>query len=374
MAAVYINNAATAWPKAPGIEKAVADTIAEIPFHPGRTGFEVADPEGDCRKRLADLLQIDDSSRVILTANATHALNIALHGFPWREGAVAVVTGAEHNAVLRPLYFLRKHRNLRIEPVEVDCAGRVNMEKWEAALKKYHPQLVAFTHASNVTGGINPVADMCKLAKEVGAATLLDASQTMGFTEVLPQKWLVDMVAFTGHKYLLGPPGTGGLYISPLIDLEPVWVGGTGILSELEEMPSDLPVRFDVGTSNSPAFAGLEQALIWQRENPAPTDEIEARLRQLAASLTELGARVIDWQGPHTPVLSFTLPGWDVEDVGEILFKSFDIVCRTGLHCAPLVHGYLGTSQQGTIRFSLSRFTTDEEVEYVLSAMRGIIE
>ncbi|MDR1658843.1 MAG: aminotransferase class V-fold PLP-dependent enzyme [Desulfovibrio sp.] len=373
MSMIYLNNAATSWPKAPDVENAVAQAIAGIPIHPGRAGFEAPDPEGDCRNLLARLLRVDAANRIILTQHATHALNIALHGLRWKDNAVVVTTKAEHNAVLRPLYFLQKHRNIQAVHVDVDSAGRVGLKTWETALKQYRPQLAAVTHASNVTGSINPVEELCGMARGMGAVTLLDASQTLGFAEVLPQSWSVDMVAFTGHKYLLGPTGTGGLYIAPRIDLEPVWVGGTGILSELEGMPPELPARFDAGTPNTPAFAGLARALRWQQEHPVPQAEIEARAERLASGLKRLGAHVRDWRGPHTPVLSFTAPRRSVADLGEMLHMGFSVVCRTGLHCAPLIHGCIDAGPEGTVRFSLSRFTTDDEVEYVLSAIRSIL-
>ncbi|MDR1241170.1 MAG: aminotransferase class V-fold PLP-dependent enzyme [Deltaproteobacteria bacterium] len=373
MTVVYANNAATAWPKAPGVDQAVAEKIAAIPIHPGRAGFDAPDPETDCRKLLARLLRVEEANRILLTVNATHALNIALHGFPWRPRAVALTTVADHNAVLRPLYFLQKHGKIRVEHVDVDASGRVDMEKWAFALKKHRPQLAVFTHASNVTGSVNPVEEMCALAKSAGSAILLDVSQTMGIVEVLPQQWSADMVAFTGHKYLLGPPGTGGLYVAPRIDLEPVWVGGTGILSALPDMPPDLPARFDAGTPNSPAFAGLARALLWQREHPPSVSEIESRARRLAEGLLSLGVQVTEWRGSHTPVLSCTFPGCSVEDAGEMLYLSFDIICRTGLHCAPLIHRHIGAGSQGTVRFSLSRFTADEEVERIIAAAGRIL-
>jgi selenocysteine lyase/cysteine desulfurase len=373
MTMVYVNNAATAWPKAPGVDKAVAEKIAEIPLHPGRAGFAAPDPEAGCRNLLARLLRVEDARRIVLAANATHALNIALHGFPWRPQAVALTTAADHNAVLRPLHFLQKHGKIRVVHADVDAAGRVDRKKWALALEKHRPQLAVFSHASNVTGSINPVEEMCALAKSAGSAVLLDASQTLGLVDVLPRQWSADMVAFTGHKYLLGPPGTGGLYISPRIDLEPVWVGGTGILSELPDMPPDLPARFDAGTPNSPAFAGLAHALLWQEEHPPAASEMEGRVQRLAKGLLRSGARVVEWRGPHTPVLSCTLPGCSVEDAGEMLSLSFDIICRTGLHCAPLIHRHIGAGPQGTVRFSLSRFTADEEVDRIVSAVGRIL-
>jgi cysteine desulfurase / selenocysteine lyase len=373
MPITYLNNAATSWPKAPGVAEAIGAKIQDIPFHAGRSGFNAPDLIGDCRYLLAESLHIADPARIVFCANATQALNIALHGFPWKKEATVLTTAAEHNSVLRPLYYLHKHRQLRIETVPVDTTGRVIPEVWEAAVKKFSPQLVVFTHASNVTGGINPVVELCKIAKTVGACTLLDASQTMGLVEVTPEAWGVEMVAFTGHKYLLGPPGTGGLYISAGIELEPVWVGGTGVLSELDEMPPHLPVRFEAGTPNDPAFAGLAQSVIWQKANPVDLQGLNRKIERLSLGLLELGAKVIGVSSPRMPVVAFVLPGWETEEVGEILYKSFDLICRTGLHCAPQIHKFLETGSRGSIRFSLSRFTTDEEIEYALSALRGIM-
>ncbi|MDR1084528.1 MAG: aminotransferase class V-fold PLP-dependent enzyme [Deltaproteobacteria bacterium] len=373
MTVIYMNNAATAWPKAPGTAEAVAEKIDVVSVHPGRGGFEAEDPESDCRQLLANLMAVNDPARIILTSNATDALNIALQGFRFNPEDLVLTTVAEHNSVLRPLHYMKKLKNIKVAYVEVDRSGRVKPDKWAKALKRYKPQLAVFTHASNVTGSVNPVEEMAGLAKEVGAAVLLDASQTLGLIEVLPRKWSVDMVAFTGHKYLLGPPGTGGLYIGPEVDLEPVLVGGTGILSELEEMPPALPFRYEAGTPNTPSFAGLAHALSWQRENPAPIKEILDRAGRLASGLSALRAQVTSWNGQHTPVVSFTLPGWPTEDIGEMLQMSFNVVCRTGLHCAPLVHKYLSDEAGGTIRFSLSRFNTDTEVDYVISSIGRII-
>jgi len=373
MTTIYMNNAATAWPKALGVADAIAAKLREVPFHAGRSAFNAPDFAVDCRQLLAEKLQIADASRIIYCCNATQALNMALYGFPWQSGATVLTTAAEHNAVLRPLYYLRKHFNLHIEVIPVDGAGRVLPEKWEAAIKKFSPQLAVFTHASNVTGSINPVAELSHIAKQGGSCTLLDASQTFGLVDIVPELWNIDMIAFTGHKYLLGPPGTGGLYIAPGMELEPVFVGGTGILSDSEDMPPGLPTRFEAGTPNDPAITGLAQALLWQKKQPLNQADTVRKVEKLSLGLLELGAIVIAVAAPRTPVVSFTFPDWDTEEIGEILYKSFDIVCRTGLHCAPLIHHFLATGGYGTIRLSLSRFTTDAEINYVLTALRKIV-
>jgi selenocysteine lyase/cysteine desulfurase len=323
---------------------------------------------------LADLLKVDHSNRIVFAPNATHAMNIALHGFRFKSRAVVITTVGEHNAVLRPLYHLRKHRQIQVEFVPVDRQGRIDPKEWRNAISKYSPQLVAFTHASNVTGSINDAALLCSIAKQAGAATLLDASQTMGLVDVLPQKWNADMVVFTGHKYLLGPTGTGGLYISPEVNLDPLWVGGTGIKSQLTEMPEEMPGRFEAGTPNDPAFAGLGHALLWQQQNPCDYEALLKKLDVLTRGLAQVGANVVEAAMPHTPVVSFTVAGYELEELGEILYKSFGIICRTGLHCAPLIHHYIGTAPYGSIRLSLSRFTTDAEIDYCLSAIKQIIQ
>ncbi|WP_346353316.1 aminotransferase class V-fold PLP-dependent enzyme [Azotosporobacter soli] len=371
----YLNNAATSWPKPLQVSEAVAACIQQVPCHSGRAAFDRADAAGTCRTLLAELLQVTDERQIVFAPNATHALNVALHGLRWQSGANVVTSAAEHNSVLRPLHYLAKTKGLQIRIVPVDHSGRIVVEEWAAAIKKYRPQLAVFMHASNVTGAVNDAALLAKLAKEAGAVTLLDASQSMGIIPVFPEQWKIDLVAFTGHKYLLGPTGTGGLYIAPHMtaELEPVWVGGTGIQSELDEMPSMMPTHFEAGTPNDCAFAGLAAALAWRSEHPLEEKGLHSLTERLCSGLKELGANVIDVEAPRTPVVSFTLENWAVEEVGEILQKSFGIVSRTGLHCAPRTHAFLATAPSGTVRLSLSRFTTEQEIEDCLSAIGAML-
>jgi len=247
------------------------------------------------------------------------------------------------------------------------------MEEYRRILGQDMPRVVAVNHASNVTGAVQPVKELFGLAKECGAITLLDASQSLGLVNVNVQDLQADMVAFTGHKYLLGPVGTGGLYVCPDVQLDPVLIGGTGERSDLKDMPPEMPLRLEPGTPNLPAFAGLAHALRWQREDPADRERLGGLCTRLEQGLQTVGARVITVSGERTPVVSFTVPGWDVEEVGYILQKEFGILCRCGLHCAPLIHPYLGTAPRGTVRFSLSRFTTLDEVECVINAIGRLI-
>jgi selenocysteine lyase/cysteine desulfurase len=367
----YLNNAATSFPKAPGLGEEVRARIEEVPYHSGRSGSPTNDPLRACRERLARLLGLGDPARLVLTKGATESLNIALHGLPL-DGQTVLATAAEHNSVLRPLYLLRKKGKIDLRLAPCDDQGRVRQEEWGRQVRAARPALAVLTHASNVTGAVHPVAELFAEVHEYGGLTLLDASQTIGLLPIDAQRLGADILAFTGHKYLLGPTGTGGLYIRPGIELAPLFVGGTGVRSDLPEMPPEMPVRLEPGTPALALFAGLDWSLKWQEQNPPSLDSLDDLLVRLEAGLLEAGARVIGVDGDRTPLVSFTLPHWQAADAGKILEKSFEIVCRTGLHCAPLIHEWLGTLPGGTIRFSLSRFTHDTDIALALQAVRRL--
>ena len=274
--------------------------------------------------------------------------------------------------MLRPLYYLQKKNKIQYEIVGVNEEGRIDPILWEEKIKEIRPKMVIFTHASNVTGAVNDAQKLAAIAKKYDCIVLLDASQSLGLIDVLPEKWNIDMVAFTGHKYLLGPQGTGGLYVSPKIKLDPLLQGGTGIFSDEDTMPEEMPLRLEAGTPNDSSFKGLEAAIKWNFENSINKERIDKLIYKIRDELKKLGVRVIDVSGNTTPVISFILPNYSVSEVGEILGMSYDIVCRSGLHCAPLIHKYIKTAPAGTVRISLSRFTTEEEVDYFIKAIRDI--
>lgn len=368
---MYLNNAATSWPKAPGVGREVAKATEEVPFHPGRSGFAAdEDPMAGCRTAIARLLGSGESQRIVLCQHATQALNLAIQGFSFAPGDRVVTTALEHNSVLRPLYRLEKRGPIQLSIVPVNAEGGVEEDAFEKTLHERLPRLVVVNHASNVTGAIQNVETLFRMAHRLGAVTLLDASQTLGLVDVDVRRMEADMVAFTGHKYLLGPVGTGGLYVSPDIELEPVLLGGTGVRSDLRDMPPEMPGRLEPGTPNLPAFAGLRHALSWQERNKPDREQIERLCRRLEEGLVALGANVVQVKGDKTPVVSLTLPDWEVEEVGYVLEKGYGICCRTGLHCAPLIHRYIGTAPAGSLRLSLSRFTTAAEVAHVLGVFR----
>lgn len=365
---VYLNNAATSFPKAPGLGKEVASFIDKIPEHPGRVGASEEDTLFLCRKELANLIKVKDPARIVLCKNATEALNIAICGIALNNDVV-VTSAMEHNSVLRPLYLLEKKGKIRLEIVPCDTGGRIDENQWVERIDKFLPRLVVLNHASNVTGAVNNVETLIHYAKAKGCLTLLDASQSMGLLDMDVPGLGVDIAAFTGHKYLLGPPGTGGLYIREGIEVEPVFVGGTGIRSDLKEMPPEMPIRLEPGTPGVPLFAGLLYSLRWQRKHPAPLKKMESLTRRLEQGLIERGAEVITAGGNRTFIISFRLPSWELKETGYVLHKSFGVICRTGLHCAPLIHRFIGTTPEGSVRFSISRFTTGEEINYALDAV-----
>jgi cysteine desulfurase/selenocysteine lyase len=354
--------------------KEIASFLEKIPRHPGRSGAAADDILFLCRKELARLIKVKDPLQIVLCKNATEALNIAIHGIGLKKGDIVVTSAMEHNSVLRPLYLLEKKGKIKIQIIPCDNQGRINERKWIATIDKLSPRLVILNHASNVTGAVNNPEKLFNYARKRGCLTLLDTSQSIGLVEIDAPKIGADMVAFTGHKYLLGPPGTGGLYVKKDIEIEPMFVGGTGIRSDLKEMPPEMPGKLEPGTPGIHLFAGLLHSLKWQKEHPVPYKEIETLTKNLEQGLVEKGAQVIKVEKQRTPIVSFCLTGWDLKETGYILDRSFNIICRTGLHCAPLIHSYIGTAPEGSIRFSLSRFTSEKEVDHTLEVIGKLMK
>ncbi|WP_455538888.1 aminotransferase class V-fold PLP-dependent enzyme [Terrisporobacter sp.] len=369
---IYLNNGATSWPKPQCVSEAVKKSLDDLPSSAHRSGFE-EEEEYNCKELLAKLLNIEDSNNIVYGSNATYGLNLAIQGFDFNKGDKVLTTAAEHNSVLRPLYYLQKKKIIEYEIMDVNEEGRIDPKLWEEKIIKIKPRMVVFTHASNVTGAVNDAEKLASIAKKYDCTVLMDASQSLGIIDVFPEKWNIDMIAFTGHKYLLGPQGTGGLYVSPRIKLNPLLQGGTGIFSDEESMPEEMPLRLEAGTPNDASFKGLEAALRWSFQNPIDKKSIDELGKKIKRELKNLNAMVIDVDGECTPVISFVLPNYSPNEVGEILQMSYDIICRSGLHCAPLIHKCINTYPKGTIRISLSRFTTEEEVNYFIKAIKDIV-
>jgi len=372
---IYLNNAASSWPKAPGVADAVRQSLERPPCDVGRGGVVEGDPVNKCRELMGHLLGVADASRIVFTLNATAALNLAIQGAPLRSGDVIVTSVAEHNSVLRPAEKLRLERGIEVEIVGLAPDGSLDEDWFRRALAR-RPRLVVLTHASNVTGRVFPIERLFRGAKNAGALTVLDASQSLGLIPVSPEPMNADIVVFTGHKGLLGPSGVGGLYVGPAIDLEQILVGGTGVRSDLKEHPREMPGRLEAGTHNLAGLAGLAAAVEWLKSDGHHIATVARRrgdsLRRELARIP--GVEIFDQDGDceRVGVVSFRISGWDVGEAGTVLNQSFEIACRAGLHCAPLIHPRIGSSPAGTLRFSASGFTTENEVGAASDAVRRL--
>jgi len=378
---IYLDNAATSWPKPPEVLRAMSEFLELAGGNPGRSGHRLSVGAGrivfGARQAVADLFNADDPSRVVFTLNATYALNLALRGL-LRPGDRVVCSGIEHNAVMRPLRALERDG---VQLTVVPCAPDGSLDPAELA-RAVLPgtRLVVLVHASNVTGTILPVGEAAAIAHAAGGLLLVDAAQTAGVLPVDVQALGIDLLAFTGHKGLLGPPGTGGLVIGQRVDtaeLEPLARGGTGSQSQRQEQPDDLPDKYESGTPNGVGIAGLAASIRFLTERGVESIRAEetAAARALSEGLAE--APGVTVYGPadmerRTAVVSFTVAGRRVSEIGQRLDEEFDVLSRVGLHCAPAAHQTIGTFPEGTVRLAPGRFTTREEIRRTVEAVREI--
>lgn len=372
---IYLNDAATAWPLAPGVIDAMLSSLSQPISTAGRGEESLRNSCELCRKSIAQSVNIKNSNRIVLTHNATHSLNIAIAGLDSRYFKKVITTVFEHNSVLRPLRYRIQKEGGELEVIGLNENGELDVEGFEKSIKN-NATLVVITHASNVTGYILPINELFKLAKKYNVITILDAAQTWGVIPISPYELSADIIAFTGHKGMRGPTGTGALYIAEHVDIEPVFSGGTGIWSELEYQPIEMPIRLEVGTPNEHGFSGLNAAINWNIFNldnqASNSNNLLNKLISELQLINDVKLFGITTCVNKLPIVSFQINNWPVEEVGLILNNSFNIKCRTGLHCAPLIHKYWGISE-GTIRLSLSGFNTEYEIDYVISAIRTII-
>ncbi|MGD0622913.1 MAG: aminotransferase class V-fold PLP-dependent enzyme [Thermacetogeniaceae bacterium] len=374
---VYLDNAATTWPKPPVVEKAMVDALREKGGNPGRGSHRLALEAGrlvyHTREVLAGLFNVGDSSRVVFTINCTEALNLALKGL-LKPGDHVLTSSMEHNSMIRPLKALSASG---VEYTAVLCnqRGELDPGDLERGLQP-NTRLIALTHASNVTGTLLPIAEAGVLARRHNLVLLVDAAQTAGVFPIDVEALNIDLLAFPGHKGLYGPPGTGGLYVRDGISLTPLRYGGTGSQSESEEQPEIMPEMFESGTVNTVGIAGLgagvefllQEGLDRIREHEA------ALLEQLRSGLAAIPGMIIYGPGrqPQAPVLSVNIRGNDSGEVAFLLDRIHQVAVRPGLHCAALAHRTLGTTKQGTVRFGLSYFNTAEEIRQAIKAMEEL--
>jgi cysteine desulfurase family protein len=331
-----------------------------------------------CRQRAARLLGAESAERVIFTFNGTDGLNLALHGV-LAPGEHVVTSVMEHNSVLRPLRELKERIGIDVTYVPADGSGLVDPDAFRAALTP-RTKLVALLHASNVTGTIQPVAEVGRIAKEAGVLFLVDAAQSAGHTPIDLSQLPVDLLACSGHKGLLGPLGTGLLYVRTGVEqqLRSLRQGGTGSQSEDDHQPEFLPDKYESGNHNAPGIVGLEAGLAWIEERGVESLRAHERglTERLRAGLREVaGVRLCGPEDPalRTGVVSLTIDGLEPQDVAAILDETFGIEVRSGLHCAPRAHQAIGTFDSGgTVRLSVGALTTEEEIDASVAALRQL--
>lgn len=372
---IYLDNAATSFPKPESVYQAIMHAMREIGASPGRAGHRRSMEAGrilfQTREAIAALFAIPDSSRVIICHSATEALNLALRGilFP---GDHVITTSMEHNSLLRPLFLLRS-QGIELTIVQAGRDGRVDPEDVRRALRS-NTRMIAVGHVSNVSGTIQAIDRLAAIAREAGALFLLDAAQSAGSVPIDVVNTGIDLLAVPGHKGLFGPQGTGFLYAASAVTLRPLLAGGTGTNSTDEEQPDMMPEGFEAGTHNLPGIAGLKAGVEFVLKLGA--DVIGDKERKLVASASQRLASVpgITLYGPvdqadHGGVLSLSCEGLDPAMLAFMLDQRFDIAVRAGLHCAPHAHRSLGTFPGGTLRISPGWFTTSDEIAIFCDAV-----
>lgn len=379
---IYFDNSSTSFPKAPNVGRAMGEFIENGAFNINRGSYEGAYEAGsavlDTREMLKDLFNCPNSKNVVFTPSVTYSLNFFIKGF-LKPGDHVLVTSVEHNAVMRPLVQMEK-LGVEFDAVPCDEEGGVTADDFRAYIKE-NTKAIITTHASNVCGTIIPIEEIGALCKEKGLVYAVDTAQTAGILNIDMQKTNIDFLAFTGHKGLLGPQGIGGFISSDKLEglIYPIISGGTGSLSDSEEMPDFLPDRFESGTLNLPGIIGLHQALVYLKE--AGIDNMRNEKMEITKYFLDKvkeieGAKVA---GKKTVegrlgVVSIDFEGFDNSIVSFYLSSKYKIMTRVGMHCAPRAHQTLNTFPQGTVRFSFSHFNTKEEVDICIDAIKTILD
>lgn len=377
---IYLDHAASSWPKPMEVSKAVAEAIEEYAANPGRGGHALARRASqkvqEVRQLVAQFINAPQAQRVVFTPSATVSLNVALKGYPFEAGDQVIATVFEHNAVRRPLEWLKRERQVEVTYVDIGQGDDSNLETLKKSITE-KTKMIVVSHASNVTGAIAPLEEIAELAKQHQLILCVDAAQTAGLIPIDVQKTPIQLLALAGHKGLLGPQGVGCLYVAEQVKLMPIIHGGTGAHSFDAEQPEQMPERLEAGTINTPGIAGLGEGIKYiQRIGMEKIQEHKHNL--LKYTLAELQKiKEIEIYGPdlgvqRAGVISFNLKGVQSHEVAMILDQHYDIAVRAGVHCAPLAHQALKTVEQGAIRVSFGYTNTLEEMERFIQAIQEI--
>jgi len=380
---IYLDNAATSYPKPKRVGQAMLYFLEKIGASPGRSGHRLSIEASriiyQTRENLAELFKVDDPLRIIFTLNVTESINLALKGL-LQPGDQVITSSMEHNSVMRPLRKLEK-RGVEIKVVPCSSQGVLDPVDIEKSIKK-NTKLIVLIHGSNVIGSILPIAVVGEIARKHDILFLVDTAQTAGCYSLDIRKDNIDLLAFTGHKALYGPPGTGGLVLGERVDtkkLTPLKEGGTGSHSEFEEQPRFLPDLYESGTPNTVGLAGLNAGISFiLKEGINKIHQYELNLSQkLIAGLKEIPGVIVygeEQVKDRIAVISFNIKDQLPSEVGLRLDEEYNIMCRVGLHCSPATHKTIGTFPTGTVRFSISWFNTFEEVDQAIMAITNIAQ
>jgi len=377
---IYLDNGATSFPKPESVYDYMNSFARKYAVNPGRSGYDLCMEAGmvveKTRKMLTAFFGGSDFNRLCFSYNSTDALNLAIFG-ALKAGDHAITTTLEHNSVLRPLYHLHRDNQVELEYVPFNDKGFVEPEEFLKRFKK-NTRLVAVNHGSNVIGTVQPIREIGKLCRERGIIFLIDASQTAGKIPIHLEEDYLDIIAFTGHKSLLGPMGIGGLYVREGVELRHTRAGGTGVRSAVRSHLDEYPYRLEYGTPNTTGIAGLNAGLLWIGEQGMDKlfEHEMALTRKLQEGLREIDGVTLYCQedlNGHIAVLIFNVTGFEAADVGTMLDVDYNIACRTGLHCAPMVHEQLGTDKlHGAVRFGIGPFNTEAHIDTALEGVRQI--
>ena len=379
---IYLDNAATSRDKAAVVKKAILNYYENIGCSPGRGGYEDSLKAGriiiEARNTIADFFNVDNIKQIIFTHNITYALNIGIKGI-LKKGDHVITSTMEHNSVLRPLNRLEKNGIIDVDYIQCDQKGRLNPSKVKAAINK-KTKLIILTYASNVSGTIMPVQEVGEIAAQNNVYFMLDTAQAAGVYGIDFKKLKVDFLAFTGHKALMGPTGTGGFAVSKKMaaEMEPLIEGGTGSKSDQEKQPNFLPDKFESGTMNTMGISGLKAGVEFIQK--IGIEKIREHEHKLGKLFLEGLKKIPDIKiiGPadlkeQVPTFSITAGDRDLGQLSFELDEKYNVMTRSGLHCAPFAHKTLGTFPAGSLRFSIGYFNTIEEIEFALNALKNIL-
>jgi len=377
---IFLDNGATSYPKPEEVYTFMDHFYRNFGVNPGRSGYDLCMETGELVEKTRDMLTKffngKDPNRLCFSYNSTDALNLIINGM-LEEGDHAVSTTIEHNSVLRPLYHLYKYKGVEVDHIPFDRKGFVDPDDFPKKIKK-NTKLVIVNHASNVIGTIQPVKEIGKYCKEREIPFVVDVSQSAGKIPVDIEELNIDVIAFTGHKSLLGPTGIGGLYVREGIEIRHTKAGGTGVRSAVPTHLFEYPYRLEYGTLNTLGVAGLHAGLKWiQRKGLKNIHRQEMKLvTKLRDGLKNVEGVTLYCQDDltdHIAIFLFNIDGLEALNTGTILDVDYNIACRTGLHCAPLTHKQLGTAKlHGAARVGIGPFNTEEHIKIAIEAVKEI--